>query len=99
MHASTVTNEVILRNPLLRRHRRRAGWWVPASAIGGAIEGVVASGLCWTFCPALPLVFGLTSGAALSLGVAWACYSVVAGVVIARILSHDVAFPSRLPSV
>ena len=42
---------------------------------------------------ALPLVFGLTSGAALSLGVAWACYSVVTGVVIVRILNHDVAFP------
>jgi hypothetical protein len=79
---------------VLRRHWRRAGWWIVASAIGGAVAGVLSIMLCWTYCQALPFVFGLASGSALSLGVAWAGYSAVTGVVIAQLISGGLALPS-----
>lgn len=84
---------------VLRQHWHGTGLWIPASAMGGALSGVLSISLCWVYCQSLPLVFGLTSGSALSLGVAWASYGLVTGVVLAQVLSHKRAGHYRHPSM
>lgn len=64
---------------VLRRHTQRAGWWVFASAIGGAVNGGVGA-VC-----AAAIPFG---GAALPYGAGWAGAGAVTGIVLVWLLHH-----------
>jgi hypothetical protein len=76
---------------LLRRRLPCVGWWILASAVGGAIKGSVSASVCAVACqPVAASVsqgqVGAMAAAALSYGAGWAGYSVVTGLVLVWLL-------------
>lgn len=74
---------------VLRHHTRRAGWWVLANVIGGAVNGAVASTVCALVCDRLGIRGGFNMSTALSYGVLWAGNAAVTGIVLAWLLIHE----------
>jgi hypothetical protein len=71
--------------PILWRFVRKAYWWIPVSALGGALQGASGSAIAYLIQP------GAWSGSfttALSYGSGWLIYGIVTGICLQWLLRH-----------
>ncbi|MBD2057695.1 hypothetical protein H6F88_17005 [Oculatella sp. FACHB-28] len=72
--------------PILWRAVRKAYWWLPVSALGGALQGASGSAVAYVIQP------GVLSGTfvtALSYGSGWLTYGIVTGICLQWLLRHQ----------
>ncbi|MGB3292799.1 MAG: hypothetical protein WBB01_07435 [Phormidesmis sp.] len=76
---------------LLSRRRHFSGVWLLASLLGGAIQGVVSTGLCAAFCRDLSPTFA----GAIVTGFGWAAYGIVTGAALWSLPQLSISKHSR----
>lgn len=72
--------------PILWRSIRKAYWWIPVSALGGALEGASGSAVAYVTPPG---VWSGTFSTALSYGSGWLAYGIVTGICLQWLLRHQ----------
>jgi hypothetical protein len=71
--------------PILGRFVRKAYWWIPVSALGGALQGASGSTVAYVI---QPEVLSGSFATALAYGSGWLTYGIVTGICLQWLLRH-----------